>query len=256
MRTMMAASSAESGKTYKQLLVNDTWLIRRYSPAPLTFDDCVCSVAYNCPNSMWSAGLIMCNNGKGCTVNIPVWDTPGMILACTSIDSILNSDYRCFFNQDCIDMLLSLYNFDMPNRLPLPAPTLAISAMNNSILSRFVPNDTMNTLISELLIEQWSIISNFKGYYESCAPANCTYTVTERFDIGYAITTITGLCGGLVIVLRLVIPLIIRLIHLVIIYWRDGRFKIDWTEAIRCEGKSQFSFQLSGLSQSEQTDFN
>ena len=216
MRTLMAASSAESGKTYQQLFVNGTWLIRRHTPAPSRFDECACSVAYNCPESMWSGGLIVCYNGNNCTVGSVAWTTPGIGFACTAIESILTTDYRCFFDQACVNKLLSVYNFDMPKRLPLPTATLAISAMNSSMPSRFSPNDTMGTLIDELLLEEWEILSNFEDYYKECSPSSCTYKITQLLDIVYVLTTILGLYGGLVIILRLIVPSSVQLVHLLI----------------------------------------
>lgn len=241
MRTLMAASSVESGKTYQQLLVNDTWIIRRHSPAPSSFDECACSVAFNCPHSMWSGGLITCYHGDNCIIGSVAWKTPGIALACTAIESILTTDYRCFFDQTCIDMLLSVYNYDMPGRLPLPAATLAITAMNSSIPSRFLPNDTMATLVDELFLEEWDIRPNFEGYYKKCAPATCTYKITQQFDIVYIFTTILGLCGGLVIVVRLIIPRCVQLIYLAAVQWRSRNSNVNSTNAVTDQSRSSLS---------------
>lgn len=231
MRTLMAASSAESSKAYKQLFVNDKWIARRASPAPSAFDECACSVAYNCPNSMWSAGLITCYNGENCTIG-------GIVLACTAIEMILTTDYRCFFDQACINMHLFTYNYDMSKRLPLPAATLAISAMNSSIPSRFLSTDTMGTMVDQLFLEVWEIRANFVGYYEACAPASCTYTISQQLDIVYVFTTVLGFCGGLVIILRLIVPRSVQLIHLMIIYRRNQNLNIDGTEVVKPTDKS------------------
>ncbi|CAF3591229.1 unnamed protein product [Rotaria sp. Silwood1] len=242
MRTLMAASSAESGKVYQQLLINGKWLLRRQTPAPSTFDECACSVAFNCPN-MWSAGLIVCYNGDNCTVGSVAWNTPGIVLACTAIESILTTDYRCFYDQTCINMLLSVYNFDMPKRLPLPAATLAITAMNSSKRSRFSTRDTMGTLIGELLLEEWEIHSNFEGYYETCAPSSCTYTVTQRLDTVYVVATILGLYGGLAILFRLAVPRCVQLVHLTVLYWRSRNSDINGILVLRGGGKKYFAYQ-------------
>ena len=227
MRTMIAASGTESGKVFQQLLINNTWFLRRYSPAPTSFDECACSVAFNCPDSMWSGGHFVCYNGNNCTVGSVAWTTPGISFACTAIETILTTDYRCFFDQSCIDMILSLYNYDLPGRLPLPAATMSISAMDDSIPSRFKANDTMSTLINELLIEEWEIRSSFEGYYKSCSPSSCKYTITEYLNIVSIVTTIISLYGGLVIVFSLLIPNLTQFLYFVYTYRSDRDVSIN-----------------------------
>jgi hypothetical protein len=220
MRLILATSGAQSGLKYQSLLVNNSWLVRRYSPAPSALDVCACSVTYDCPTA---GGSFFCINGNNCTAGTVVWETPGVINSCTGIDSLLNTDLRCFYDQTCLNSVLSMYNVDMPTRLPLPADTLAIPVLNSSAPSRFSPIDTLGSIVEQLMVEEWDTQTDFEGSYETCAPLTCTYTFKERLDLFYVIATLTGLLGGLIVTFRLFVPIGARLIQQTIVYCRNRR---------------------------------
>ena len=216
-RTLLAGSGTESNMTYQWLPINGSWLIRRYSPAPPALNVCACSVAFDCPEPR---GKFYCMNGNNCTAGTVVWTIPGVVRSCVDLESILKSDFSCFFNQTCLNILLSMYNVDMPTRLPLPDATIAIPVLNSSAPSRFLPNDTMGTIFDQLMVETWDIQSYFEGYYNICAPAICTYSFSQRLDIFYVISTIVGLIGGLLVTFRLLVPIFARLVQWSIVSWR------------------------------------
>lgn len=209
-RLRLSASGAENDLSYQSLLINGTWRGYRYSPAPLNQNECKCSTDFNC--ILRNLG-IECTYGANCTVSTIIWTVPGFVKSCTNVETALASDLRCFYDQMCVNNLLSLYNYDMPNRLPLPEATLAIRALNSSIPSRFMPNTTWSILFGQVMIEEWEMEASFDGYYSSCAPSECTYTYSQRMDIGYVVTTITSLFGGLIVILRLLIPKFILLLN-------------------------------------------
>jgi hypothetical protein len=113
-----------------------------------------------------------------------------------------------------------MYNVDMPHRLPLPPATLAMSALNASAPSLFLPNDTISTIFDQLMVEEWPVRPNFEGYYKSCAPATCTYTVYRRADLLFIIATLVSLFGGLVVTFRLLVPIAARLVYWTMNKWR------------------------------------
>jgi hypothetical protein len=157
-RIIVSANGIQSNLTYQSVFVNDSWRGYRYSPSPAMLGQCKCSVAFDC---LEERGLIWCAYGNNCTVGRTAWATPGLFRSCTSLDRVFHSDLRCFFNQTCVDTLVSLYNYDMPTRLPLPEATMGIRAMNSSVPSRFAPTDTMDTLFNDFLIEEWNIEDDF-----------------------------------------------------------------------------------------------
>ncbi len=60
------------------------------------------------------------------------------------------------------------------------------------------------------MIEEWSHEASYSFFYEQCDPLYCTYSVNERRDIIFIITTLIGVFGGLNVVLKLLIPLAVR----------------------------------------------
>jgi hypothetical protein len=90
--------------------------------------------------------------------------------------------------------------------------TLNISALDSRVPSRFLPTTTMSVIISQLMTEEWTNMTNATAYYDNCEPHICTYTYTKRYDIIQVISTVLGLWGGLSIVLRLLVPLAIKFI--------------------------------------------
>lgn len=222
-RTWLMATGVPSGTQYESFQVNNTWVVRQNLPAPSSFNACACSVAFNCPDSSWRGGQFFCQNGNNCTAGTVVWSVPGFVKGCSTLEQIFGTDLRCFYNQTCFDIVLSMYNVDMPNRLSLPQSTYAINVLNSSIPSKFLPNDTIDILFNALMLEQWIIESNFDGYYETCAPSTCTYTVVSRLDLVYVASTLVGLIGGLSVAFRLIIPPMIHISHLLILKWLQRR---------------------------------
>ena len=219
--TSIMASGIENGIQYQTFQVNGSWMIRHYSPAPSTFNECACSVAFDCPNPAWSGGQFICKYGYNCTLGTVVWSIPGIVKSCIFLEKVLSSDLRCFFNQTCINTILSMYNVDLPKRNSLPPATFAITAMNSSVPSRFSPNDTIIVIVSNLMIEEWQFSIDYDDYYAACAPTSCTYTISRQLGIIYMVTTIVGLFGGLSVSLRIIIPIVAQLIYWIFITCRE-----------------------------------
>ena len=138
-----------------------------------------------------------------------------MVQGCTDVESQLTSDLRCFFDQACVDALLATYNYDIPNRPALSPSTLAVRALSSSMPTRFKTDDTLGALFDQLMIEEWNITGDFDAYYGVCAPNTCTYTFSQRLDIVHVVATLVGLFGGLVVILRLLVPVGVQLIDYV-----------------------------------------
>lgn len=215
------ASGTENGISYQSYQVDNRWFIRRHSPPPAAYNVCACSVAYSCPDTTWSGGQFICKYGKNCAAGSVVWSVPGLIRACTMFETAMSSDLRCFYNQTCLNLILSMYNVDMPGRNPLPAATLAILALNSSTSSSFRSDDTIRVLWKDLLVIDWKFTINYDSYYATCMPVSCIYTLTKRLDIIHSITTVISLFGGLAVSLKLLLRVIVRLIL--------------WTNVIRVE---------------------
>ncbi|UJR10950.1 hypothetical protein I4U23_015135 [Adineta vaga] len=138
---------------------------------------------------------------------------PGLYHGCYTIDSILLSNLECLFNKICFQLLLDMYHYDAADLLqPLDNQIRQIQPLEN-VNSRFSPNTPIETLVSQLFIEDWGTTRNFTAYYERCIPKECTYSLTGRFDRTYMIATMLGFYGGLGAILDIILPHIVRFIR-------------------------------------------
>ncbi|UJR11700.1 hypothetical protein I4U23_015881 [Adineta vaga] len=113
----------------------------------------------------------------------------------------LSSSLECFYNQTCLNILISAYSRN-----------INISILDKAFSSRFTSQTKVEQLVGELFIEEVTHEVTFKSYYDRCKPSYCTYTVARRFDVLFVITSIIGLVGGLNVALRLLSPYVIDFI--------------------------------------------
>lgn len=216
-RLMLLASVIESYWWRQSIFVNGTWRLIRNLPIPSSFDECACSVSFDC---VYDIGNFFCDYGNNCTAGTIVWRLPGIKVGCGGLEGILSNDFRCFYNQTCFDIILSLYNLDMPDRLPLPEAILSIPILNSSSPSRFSPTDSLGVIFSRLMVEEWNMKSDFDSYYKTCAPSSCSYKIIERLNMVYVAVTLIGLLGGLSMFLRIFIQIIGQILILAVPEWQ------------------------------------
>jgi hypothetical protein len=180
----------------------DFWPVRI---SPMAFDD-VCS----------------CTNFGGClrpTIYLESNETsngtavPGIMFDCLPLDSMLASTLECSYERPCLSLVHKL------SSNALQPPPLANP-------SRFALNDTLKTLILELMIEKWTISVLFTHYYARCSPGYCVYSYTRRFDMIYMVTLATSKFGGVSLLLRLMVPWIIQLVSFICV-WRQRRSSVN-----------------------------
>ena len=63
-----------------------------------------------------------------------------------------------------------------------------------------------------MFVDEWVTTPNYSIYFQNCNPSTCTYTITDKINYSYAITLFISLYGGLIMLLRLISPLIIKTI--------------------------------------------
>jgi hypothetical protein len=88
-----------------------------------------------------------------------------------------------------------------------------VIALDSSLQNNYSSNSTIKDLVENLMIEQWNASPVYEKYYNTCQSTQCTYTVQRRNDIIYIFTTLFGIAGGLITVLKLVVPRLIKLIR-------------------------------------------
>ncbi|CAF4277365.1 unnamed protein product [Adineta steineri] len=126
---------------------------------------------------------------------------PGFYVGCYVIEALLQSTLQCFYDQACIDQLL-LY---LSSVSPINA-----AALNSSLPSQYSEYSTIENLLNSLMIEEWNPTQIYDRYYDECQPIECTYTIITRNNILYVITTMFGIVGGLITVLRCVVPQVVN----------------------------------------------
>ena len=127
---------------------------------------------------------------------------PGFYTGCFVVESLFQSNFECFYDQECVDKFKSCF------------PSLSsmnVTALDASLTS-YPKNSTIKYLIDNLMIEQWNNVTVFEDYYNECQPMQCTYTFETHHDIVYIFTTLFGIVGGLATILELVVPRSLKII--------------------------------------------
>ena len=146
--------------------------------------------------------------------NTILFSVPGIYTGCYVIESLLQSDLQCFYNQTCINKLQSfLFSYT-----PINA-----TALDKSLSSQFLENSTIKEVVDQLMIEQWNSSIMYDSYYNECQPSQCTYTYETKNNAIYIVTTLFGLIGGLVTALQLIVPRLVKFIIFLIRKWRMRR---------------------------------
>jgi hypothetical protein len=135
--------------------------------------------------------------------NIRLFDVPGFYTGCYVIEALLQSTLQCFYNQICINELQSYLSSSL---------SMNITALDSSLPSQYFVNSTVEDLLNTLMIEEWNSTQLYDQYYDECQPIECTYTIETRNNVIYIITTMFGIVGGLITVLRCVVPQVVKLV--------------------------------------------
>ena len=127
---------------------------------------------------------------------------PGLFSGCMPMNSLLLSTLECFYNQTCVNEILSFLSTDVH-----------FTAMMVNEQSIFPPNSTVQLIVNRTMVENWKTNISYEKYFTQCAPTSCTYSKLERHDAVFVLTKIIGLLGGLILVLKLVVPQFVRFIR-------------------------------------------
>jgi hypothetical protein len=190
--TQSNALFSELGSNYYLLLSNvDGYVITGSE----SYHGCLCTSSAKCAEEY----TFLNNDGF-----IVLFTVPGLYFGCYIIEALLQSTLECFYDQKCISSVRS--------RL-ISASRITLAALNSSLPSQYFINSTIEELLDHLMVEQWNSSQLYDNYYNECQPAQCTYTHQARNDIIYIVTTLIGLVGGLITVLKLVVPRLIKFIR-------------------------------------------
>ncbi|CAF1413893.1 unnamed protein product [Adineta steineri] len=159
--------------------------------------------------SLWY-GACTCSSSATCitqykVINYPnftqIFPLPGLYTGCYIIESLLQSSLECFYDQVCIGNIL----------LYLGSSTLInVTALDISLSIQFLKNSTIADVLDQLMVEEWNSSSIYENYYSECQPSGCSYTVTSKNSVIYIATTLIGLVGGLITVMKLMVPMLVK----------------------------------------------
>ena len=202
-------ASTDNNIAHKSYLVNTSWSLRftaRVYPGDNN-NTCTCLTSNTCVRPQ---GFYCRSVSCQMAANLPNQTIPGLRISCFPINSVLLSTLECFYNASCIQMLLDWRLFEIADIYrPL---VLNVTPLNPNLSSRYAPTTTLDVAISRLLIEDWKVTTNVAAHYDQCKPSICTYTYVARLSPLYVVTSVLGLLGGLSVVLRLTVPVIVRII--------------------------------------------
>ncbi|CAF4581566.1 unnamed protein product, partial [Rotaria sp. Silwood2] len=148
---------------------------------------CICSISMRCfsPMSIYFSNDTYLNK---------LLEVPDFYTGCLQTESIRYSSLMCLFNQSCVDLISFWLNISTLN-------TLDIHNLNH-----FSVNATIESIQNEMFVDRWKVSSSHRAFYEQCRPDYCTYTLIEHKSIWLIITIIFGLIGGLMKILKLILP--------------------------------------------------
>lgn len=165
---------------------------------------CLLSFARYCETSIFAIYL-NCYALSNQTIN-------GLVLGCNPMEGVLHSTLECLFDSTCIQMILFAIQYYSVTLGGSTEPT-NIMPLDATLLRYFQPDTIILNIVEALMIEQWESSINFESYFAQCQPTVCLYTFAQRFGLVNTIITIVGLAGGLSVVLRLLLPVVMALIR-------------------------------------------
>jgi hypothetical protein len=172
---------------------------------PTQYGNCSCTTSGTCSNP----AIIHDDPDPA-----PNFAVPGIYVGCYIIESLLQSDLRCFYNQTCLS---KLETYRITGKIE------NVTSLNSSLSSRFFENSTIEELVNQLMVEEWNPSVIYENYYNECQPSQCTYTHQTKNDAIYIVTTLVGLIGGLTTALKLLVPRMVKFITFFIRKWRMRR---------------------------------
>lgn len=168
---------------------------------PLQYRGCSCALSPTCVDQ---SAIYQYSDGT------ELFSVPGFYTGCYVIESLLQSDLRCFHDQACINQLKTYLSSSME-----------VIALESVLPSRNSPNTTIDQLLDLLMVEQWDTIISYDRYYDACRPIQCSYSIvtnetakptamkTEATYV-YIAGIVVGVIGGSITILSLVIPRLVE----------------------------------------------
>jgi hypothetical protein len=198
------------GRARKQVGYHFHW----YMPEPST-NLCICTQADTLSDEMCRGASGIFEEQFDIDIHYvkkwyePTVFIPGFISSCMPVDACLLSSLECFFNQTCVNAIFPyqravdgvMWNFT------------ALNSDNASKPTRFNTNSRIQSIVDELMVEEWNVQEFYDKYFQQCAPLVCTYLTNVYPDFLSVLNTFIGLLGGLCSVLGIIVLPVVRFIR-------------------------------------------
>ncbi|CAF1328047.1 unnamed protein product [Adineta ricciae] len=158
-----------------------SYVNRQLKIIPMKYSNCSCVLSPSCYTDMGVYAKHPIETIYTLRTRIPT-----LFIGCYPNEAILASTLECFYNTSCILSLYSYRNSEEYHELPF---------LNSNMTSSV--NETIESIINQLMIDSWSIDISFTKYYQECSPHSCTYQYLDRNSLPIVVTTIMSIIGGL-----------------------------------------------------------
>ncbi|UJR19175.1 hypothetical protein I4U23_022305 [Adineta vaga] len=143
------------------------------------------------------------------TSNITVFTKPILYNSSCSC-SITPSSLSCFYSNSYLVSFFEATALGVENgtinpwysRFYIPE----FSPLNGSSLKHFSINDTFKTIVNELFIGASLTNISYEPFFNECAVHYCSYSIIQRFNFLYVLTTFLSLFTGISLIFRIIIP--------------------------------------------------
>jgi hypothetical protein len=138
---------------------------------------------------------------------------PGLMIGCYPLESLLKSTLQCLYNVSCFSLIQQV--------------SRSFAPLNDSNLSRYQKNSTVELMLNQLMVEQWNKSIMYEKYYDQCAPLLCSYSYIERRPALQVLILLLELYGGLVIIMNVVALLLVALWQKIVIRLRRRHVQVQ-----------------------------
>ena len=164
-----------------------------------TYGDKNCSCQYQTADCYQETSFYRYNNGNQ-TIEY-MFSVDSFYAGCYLLESLRHSTLQFFYNQTTVDHLPDLLNtlgYPIFSELVVRNSSALNSSLNN-------PTETFGQILDRMMVDRWNRQISYQSYFVECNPITCTYTKNERNAPVYIVTTLFGLIGGILSILRITV---------------------------------------------------
>ncbi|CAF1245633.1 unnamed protein product [Rotaria sordida] len=138
-----------------------------------------------------------CNCGLSSQCLQEISAMPGLNVGCYPLEALLKSNLQCLYNHSCIRLIQSIDQSFTP--------------LNASLTSKYKLNSSVQSILNELMVEEWISNVSYEDYYNVCSPSFCSYSYMIRRSFLDILSVLLGLYGGLVIITTTLVTILVHI---------------------------------------------